>query len=132
VFTKFAILYQVGARPKSKRRRSSTINKTPILPSIGGISVVKKDEESMSRVREELTKSANIEKSPDEPLLAVKSEEAKVVRVNARQLKTLFGETMSQRKQTASWGGLRSRLTNASFRGALTAAKVKNDARSKI
>jgi hypothetical protein len=119
-------LHQVGVRRKSKRRRFATV-KTPILSSIGGISVVKKDKEVISGVREKPTILSNKEKSPNDPSMAVKSEEEKVFRVNARQLRTLFKRTISQSEQATSWGSLRSRLTNASLGGALPAAKVKNN-----
>jgi hypothetical protein len=124
-------MFQVSARRKSKRRRSKNF-KTPILPSIGGISVVKKDKKFMSGGREELSKSVNKEKSLDNPSVAVKLEEENVVMVNARQLETLFSKMKSQREQATSWGSLRSRLTNSSMRNPLTSAKVKNDARSNI
>lgn len=124
-------MYQVAAKRKSKKRRSSTL-KTPILPSIGSISMFKTDKKFMSGVRDEMTKLPIKEKSSDNLSGAVKLEEEKVVRVNARQLQTLFGEMTPQREQATSWGSLRSRLTNASMRGALTTAKVNNNAGSKM
>jgi hypothetical protein len=86
----------------------------------------------MLGVREELTKLVNKEKSPNNPSVAVKSEEEKLTRVNTRQMQTLFVEMKSQREQATSWDSLRSHLTNTSMRNPLTSPKVKNDARSNI